>query len=330
MEKGAVPDEEGVTHHVMSIDKGDEHLGILNIEQQTPDSWTIKDAALKPSARGQGIGPQAYEQAFKEAADAGIKTVESDVSNTSSASSVWEKLMKAHPDAITEENGQYTADVSKLAKEGEAAAPEVGSDSAGPKGPRTALEGVSKSIRAKAQGIYKQLDNLSGGRWQRYEDAIDNLNDKMEEVNGIDDDKYDALETKRNDIQTSQAQMIEDMKGKGLDPKVADEAVAHYKQAMALKDVDADIKASTAGDVRVGGKEVVDPKMLVKRLQKRFDSGRLAQGLGEQGAKDLLKSAYDAVKAKQYQTMAKWAAAIMGAGYGGHGLVKLAAPVVMP
>jgi hypothetical protein len=113
LEKG-LPDENGVAQHTLSIDSGDEHLGVLNIEQGSPDSWTIKDAALKQGETGKGYGRQAYEQAFKEASDAGMKTVDSDISMSTKAASVWKKLQAAHPDAVTEENGQYSVDLDKL------------------------------------------------------------------------------------------------------------------------------------------------------------------------------------------------------------------------
>src|SRR5579862_574728 len=184
-------------------------------------------------------------------------------------------------------------------------------------GVRTAIEDVSNEVKAKAQKLYQQLDKESGGRWQRYEDQIKNLNDKMDEVNGIDDEAYDRLETKRNDIETSQAQMLEDLKEKGVDPKVAEDAVAHYKQAMALRDLDKAVKGSTSGDVRVGLKETVDPKKFITRVQKLKDSGRLEQALGKDGADTLLKEAYAAKSAKSLQTVAKWTAGILAARYAG-------------
>ena len=146
-------------------------------------------------------------------------------------------------------------------------------------GIRTAIEEVSNDIRAKSQSIYRKLDQESGGRWQRYEDQITNLNDKLDEVNGIDDEAYDRLETKRNDIETSQAQMLEDLREKGIDPKLADDAVAHYKQSMALRDLDRAVKSSTVGEARIGGREVVNPKVFTNRVQKLYDSGRLTQAL---------------------------------------------------
>jgi len=195
-------------------------------------------------------------------------------------------------------------------------------------GIRTTIEDASNEVKAKSQSLYQQVDKESGGRWQRYEDQIKNLNDKLDEVNGIDDDAYDRLETKRNDIETSQAQMLEDLKEKGIDPKIADEAVAHYKQAMALRDLDRAVKSSTVGEARIGGKEVVNPKTFTNRIQKLYDSGRLEQALGEKGANDLLKEGYDAVKAKRIQTLGKWTAGILAARFAGgsvlHNLVTAA------
>ncbi len=158
-----------------------------------------------------------------------------------------------------------------------------------PAGVRTVLENVSNDVKAKSQGLYRQLDTATNGRWQRFEDQISNLEDKMAEVNGVDDDEYDRLESKRNDIETSQAQAIEDLKTQGIDPKIADDAVAHYKQAMSLRDVDKAVKVSTTGDMRIGTRETVNPKMLANRLQKLYDSGRLQQALGSDGADAFLK-----------------------------------------
>lgn len=193
-------------------------------------------------------------------------------------------------------------------------------------GIRTAIEDVSNDVKAKSQSLYQRLDKESGGRWQRYEDQIKNLNDKMDGVNGIDDEAYDRLETKRNDIETSQAQMLEDLKEKGIDPKTAEDAVAHYKQAMALRDLDKAVKGSTSGDVRVGLKEKVDPQKFVTRVQKLKDSGRLEQALGKDGANTLLKEAYDAVKAKRIRTAAAWTAGALGLiGYKGSAILHLLA-----
>lgn len=221
--------------------------------------------------------------------------------------------------AVRAGGGQPREPVLKPAAETSAAAPIETPVAPATKtgGIRTAIEDVSNDIKAKSQTLYQRLDNESGGRWQRYEDQIKNLDDKMDEVNGIDDESYDRLETKRNDIETSQAQMLEDLKEKGIDPKIAEDAVSHYKQAMALKDLDRAVKSSTLGEARIGGKEVVNPKVFTNRVQKLYDSGRLGQALGKEGADALLKEAYAAKTAKSVQTLGKWTAGILAARYAG-------------
>jgi hypothetical protein len=109
--------------------------------------------------------------------------------------------------------------------------------------------------------------------------------------------------------------MVEDLKGKGIDPKVADTAIAHYRQAMALRDLDKAVKATTVGDVaRVGGKETVNLKPFVTRVQRLADSGRLDQALGKDGAQTLLKEAYAAKTAQDVQKIVKRIATYAGIG----------------
>lgn len=107
-------DESGNKNHILAINRDGDTVGHLNISQVTPDSWQVNDAVIRKGMTGQGLGKAGYEEAFRQAAQAGMKTVESDISMTSKAKGVWESLRRDHPDAITEENGQYTADVAKL------------------------------------------------------------------------------------------------------------------------------------------------------------------------------------------------------------------------
>ena len=103
------PDRLEITHN-------GEPMGHLKIEEQVPGTWTIKDAAVKPGEQGKGFGKAAHLQAFDEALKAGAKTVESDVSNSSKENGVWESIKKDYPEAVTEENGQYSMELSKLGK----------------------------------------------------------------------------------------------------------------------------------------------------------------------------------------------------------------------
>ena len=103
------PDRLEITH------KG-EPKGHLKIEEQVPGTWTIKDAAVKPGEQRQGLGKAALEQTLIEAKQAGAKAVESDISHTTKAKGMWDAIQKNHPDAVTEENGQYSVELSKLGK----------------------------------------------------------------------------------------------------------------------------------------------------------------------------------------------------------------------
>jgi hypothetical protein len=99
---------------------------------------------------------------------------------------------------------------------------------------------------------------------------------------------------------------------------------------MALRDLDKAVKASTAGDIRIGKAETVNPKVFTTRVQKLYDSGRLGQALGKDGATTLLKEAY---AAKTARSVRNWTMAIAGLGAAsagfGHlfGVAKTAAEV---
>jgi hypothetical protein len=180
-------------------------------------------------------------------------------------------------------------------------AKENGVEAPSPNSVRDVAKNTADQVFAKSKDAYAQLDEASGGRWQRFDDQLKNVRDKMKEVAGIDDDKYAELEQKQNEIETSQAQLIEDMKAAGkVDPALADEARANYKKAQALYDVDSQVKMSTTGRAGVGkGVETVDPNKLAPRLHKLYDSGRLQQAVGDDRAATLIDHAETAQTAAQ-------------------------------
>ena len=116
--------EQPVTHNMITdasgkpdrleIMKGNQPLGHLKIEEQIPGTWTVKDATVNQP--GKGYGSSAYKQLISEAQKAGVKTIESDISNTSGAAKTWKSLQREFPNAVTEENGQYSMDTTKLKK----------------------------------------------------------------------------------------------------------------------------------------------------------------------------------------------------------------------
>jgi hypothetical protein len=197
---------------------------------------------------------------------------------------------------------------------------------------RNTLQNVANDVQAKGKSIYSQLDAASGGRFQRYKDTLGKIDDQLDNlVEGVDDDRIEALQQKKNEVETSQAQMFEDLKlTKGLDPEAVKTADAHWKQSMALQDISRDVRLSTTGDVEAGAtkSEEINPKVLATRLQKRFDSGRLQQALGDEGAKTLLQQAYAAKTAQATRRVVAGLGALAAAyaGYSHHvGVARAAA-----
>jgi hypothetical protein len=169
----------------------------------------------------------------------------------------------------------------------------VGGSASSAKSIRSVVEDAADAVYGKSKQAYQTLDDASGGRWQRFDDSIKNISDKMDEVAGVDDEKFDELAAKKTGIETAQQKMIDQLVSDGkIDPKLADKAKADYKTSQALYDLDKQIKASTTGRAGIGnGVETVNPKGLSTRLNKLYDSGRLQQAVGDDRAAQLLTHA---------------------------------------
>ena len=264
-----------------------------------------------------GDGQRLYDNAIEWAKDSGYDTFEGDKVQTQEGKTAWQRISERH-NARMADTFPHTPSIDLT---GSRPAPEAASAVTPSAGIRTSVEDVSNAVKAKSQGIYQQLDQASGGRFQKYKDGIDKIDTQLDNlVEGVDDDRIAQLEQRKSEIETSQNQMFDDLKlTKGLDPSAVQAANAHYKQAMALQDLDRAVKMTTAGDVaRVGGKEIVNTKPFVTRIQRLADTGRLEQALGKDGARMLLKESYAAHTAQAQQallkTIAQRVAILAGAG----------------
>jgi uncharacterized protein (UPF0335 family) len=185
---------------------------------------------------------------------------------------------------------------------------------------RTVLQDASEDIEGRGKTIYQALDKATDNKFTTYTDRLNKIKDRLDtlipDTTEADDSAIERLEQQKSEIETSQSQLFENLKQSGIDPKIVDDAKAHWKQSMALRDVDTDLKMSTTGNTKFGEKEVTDPNKFVARLEKRNISrngapSRLEQAMGsKEGADALMKDAYEAVKAKRMLTRAKWATGI--------------------
>ncbi len=154
---------------------------------------------------------------------------------------------------------------------------------------------VADAILTRSKAAYSALDTATGGRVQRFDDALRNLNQRIRETAGLDDEQENALIQRKAEVETALEQAFRDAQANGVDPKLIDAARKDWKQAQALYDLDSQLKMSTSGmrpELAKPGStpELLDPKKAFLRLNKLYDSGRLQQAAGDH-ASELIQHA---------------------------------------
>jgi polyhydroxyalkanoate synthesis regulator phasin len=146
-------------------------------------------------------------------------------------------------------------------------------------------------------------------------------------VSGIDEDAYDKYTQRASDIEQAQSDLVDGLVKDGkIDADTADSAVKDYRKAQALNDLSQQIRNTTKG--RAGfDAEQVNVSSLRDRVNKLYDSGRLEQALGEDGASRFMQQISEAnrvgktaiSRAQLVKNVAKWAgvAGVTGAVGGG-------------
>jgi hypothetical protein len=81
------------------------------------------------------------------------------------------------------------------------------------------------------KSLYAQIDEATGGRFKRFEDARQNINQKLRESVGLDEYQEAELLAKKAETEAAQQKVFAAAKDKGVDPKLVDEANQNYKKA---------------------------------------------------------------------------------------------------
>jgi hypothetical protein len=190
---------------------------------------------------------------------------------------------------------------------------------------RKNFEEAGDTVYAKSKAIYSQIDAATDGKFQSTTTAMKNIDKKLADVHGVNPDQEGALLEQRGQLETAQNQMWEEAKQKGVASKLVDQAKANYRKAQALYDLDRHIKMSTSG-VEPVTTETLDPKKLSTRLERLYDSGRLQEAVGNDGAHSLLKESHSAeVRQTRLSKVKKVAGRVAGGAAaiaGGRELVK--------
>jgi hypothetical protein len=162
---------------------------------------------------------------------------------------------------------------------------------------RDVAANTAQAVKAKAQSLYKQLDEALGGtRFQTFDEQISNVRKALRNSAGIDPDADGRLIERINDLEDAKAKALEQAEAKGVNPNLINDANKTYRQASALEDLSKHIQSSTSGlrgDIAQGvnaAKESVSPAKLSTRVNRLFNTGRLQQGLGQDHAENLLRA----------------------------------------
>ncbi len=153
---------------------------------------------------------------------------------------------------------------------------------------------VGDAVLARSSEAYRALDEATGGRFQRFSDALKNVNTHLREVAGLNDEAEHSLLRRKGEIQQSMIQTFDEARRAGVDPHTVDTARRDWAMGSALHDLDTQVKLSTGGmrpelaPPGGGSPETVDTTKAFRRVNRMFDTGRLQTALGD-GAAHLLQ-----------------------------------------
>ncbi|HEX4068174.1 MAG TPA: hypothetical protein VHZ09_19300 [Acidobacteriaceae bacterium] len=214
---------------------------------------------------------------------------------------------------------------------------------------RDVAHDVSGNLESKAKQSYQALDDAMGGRAQRFQDAIKNVQQKIRELNGIDPDQEGAYVEKLNDLQAAHEKATDEataeLKAQGKDQtakQLLDQANSDFRKNKAMLDLSKNIRASVdnttprpeiAAQAKRPIPEKIDTKKLVTNLNKMANPpspgvpSRLEQAIGANRAQRLLASANDAHQTAQAAQTLRRVASRVGLVGGGYELLHHILPV---
>jgi len=161
---------------------------------------------------------------------------------------------------------------------------------------RDVAHNLSDALRGRASSIYQKLDAATGGRFQRFSDALSNIERGMRDSLGVDPDKYEALVERKAEVEAAQKQALDEARKAGVNPELIDHATAIWKRQSALQDLGKAVRQSVKGqrpEVAKGGTatpETVSPAKLFASINRLHDKGRLAEAIGPENAARMLEA----------------------------------------
>jgi hypothetical protein len=205
---------------------------------------------------------------------------------------------------------------------------------------RKTVEQAGDKVHAASKADYKILDEATNGRFQRFRDKLANGRRQLQNLSGSEEDVQKEASILKGQKETEDAmqEAFDEAKEKGVDPKLIDRADANFRKSQALYDLDNAVKKSTKGshpdfstpELLKDAPETLNPKTFHSRINALYDSGRLQDALGEEGANKMFdhtlehSGAYDKIMRNRKLGMVGAGAALGAAGAGGYVAHKLA------
>jgi len=174
---------------------------------------------------------------------------------------------------------------------------------------RDIAQTLSDGVRAKAHGLYQQLDAALGGtRFQTFDEQLGNIQRAIRDSLGIDPEKDAALAKRLQDVTNARNAAMDAVRKTGADPAdLIGQANKLHQTSQALQEVSKAIRAATDVHPSAANEASVKTAPLFKRMQALATPNpkypgapsRLVQALGEQRAADLLHAVDSAHLAAQ-------------------------------
>lgn len=326
-EMNYVTDESGklgnMQHRVSTVNpQTGEDVGMLEAQNTRPDTVTVRSNQVPdPANRGRGYGQAQIRKLLAETKSSGKNFVQSDISTTPDAQRAWKALEADHPDAITHKDfapkvaegqpeplgkkTQWTVDLKKYTPPADD--PLNPSALKRPESIRNAASDMGDKVLAESKADYQALDEATGGKFQRFREKLDAGRKALRNAITTEDEAPIYKKIKETEDEMNDA--FDEARKKGVPPELIDRADANFRKSQALYDLDNAVKKSTSGahpgmshpDLLADSPETLDPKAFHKRVNALYDSGRLHDALGEEGANKLFdkslehSAAYDKI-----------------------------------
>jgi hypothetical protein len=155
---------------------------------------------------------------------------------------------------------------------------------------------VADAIYKRSKAEYAEVDSKTGGRFQPNADKLANVNRKLRDIAGTDEEKESELEATKARLLWQQDRLFDEAEKNGLSKETVTKARNDFHTAQAQYDLANNLRASAPGD----NPNMLDATKMRNRMNKMNlteeggKPGRLTQAVGKDAAANLEENAHAA------------------------------------